>query len=445
MTDIETADSLYREPPDLSAWTGLTATDVELWDRFAENLAAKRAAAPPEAFGKSVEVAMRAAAIDTGAIEGLYSVDRGFTLTVAMQGIAWQHMIDEKGPAVRRLFEAQLAAYELVLDAVTKRLPVSEAWIRALHETICAAQPAYRVLTPMGWQDHPLARGCYKTAPNHVRLADGSLYAYAPVESVPFAMRRLVDILASSELAAAHPLLQASYAHYALVNIHPFTDGNGRVARALASVYFYRAASIPLVVFADQRRPYFDALEAADRGDAAPLIAFFRERGLDTMQLAAAGLASSSARQPDEVAEDLGELYGEQEAIALRLLGAIEQGLSARLATLRLPAAVEARLERHDQCGGGELDGWQPLGVYVALALQTSQPPLRRAEIRFQVLTCTDPGAYFTFRLAATDDGEPLDVRRDAVDRELTTSFRLRLTQWIDRQLARALEVLRQA
>lgn len=293
MTDIETADGLYQEFPSFAEWTGLSEADVELWDRFAERLAAKRAAASPEAFRQAVEVAMRAAAIDTGAIEGLYSVDRGLTLTVALQTLAWQHMLGEKGPEVRRLFEAQLTAYELVLDAVTKRLPITEAWIRALHETICAAQPAYRVLTQAGWQDHALARGRYKTVPNHVRLANGGLHAYAPVERVPFEMRRLVETLRSQEFEAAHPLLQASYAHYALVSIHPFADGNGRLTRALASIYFYRCASIPLVVFADQAGAYFQVLEDADRGNTKPIVEFFRERGLEAMQLVTKALADS--------------------------------------------------------------------------------------------------------------------------------------------------------
>jgi len=291
MSEIETADSLYREFPDFSAWTGLAGTDVELWDRFAENLALKRAAASPEAFSKAVEVAMRAAAIDTGAIEGLYAVDRGFTLTFAMQSLAWQHMLDERGPEVRKLFEAQLAAYELVLDAATKRLPISEAWIRALHETICAAQPTYRVLTPMGWQDHELVRGRYKTAPNHVRLADGGLHAYAPVERVAVEMHRLVAELRTDAFESAHPVLQASYSHFALVKIHPFADGNGRVARLLGSFFLFRALSIPLLVFMDEKPTYLAALEAADDGSLRPLVRFFLDQGIDAMRLATERLA----------------------------------------------------------------------------------------------------------------------------------------------------------
>jgi len=237
--------------------------------------------------------------------------------------------------------------------------------------------------------------------------------------------------------------VQASYAHFALVNVHPFADGNGRVARALASVYSYRAASIPLVVFADRRRAYFDALERADEGAAAPLIAYFRERSLDTMQLVGETLAKVSARPPDEVAENLADPDEEREAIALRLLAAIEEGLSARLAGRRSPAEVAVHVEREQQHGWSEWDGWRVPGVHATLELSTLASPFQRAQTRFEVLSATDPAAYFAFRLAATGGDEPLDVRREQVDPELTTIFRLRLDGWLDRQLALSLEDLR--
>ena len=104
------ADRLYRGFPDFSSWGRLSPADDDLWNRFAASLAERRQAATPEALKNAVEVAVRAAALDTGAIEGLYSVDRGFTMTVAVQGLAWQQMVEERGAGVRELFEAQLAA-----------------------------------------------------------------------------------------------------------------------------------------------------------------------------------------------------------------------------------------------------------------------------------------------------------------------------------------------
>jgi hypothetical protein len=87
-----------------------------------------------EALAGAVDFVMRAAAIDTGAIEGLYDVDHGLTYTVATQAVAWQEALTAKGENVRALFEAQLSAYQLVLDAATESLPVTEVWIRRLHE-----------------------------------------------------------------------------------------------------------------------------------------------------------------------------------------------------------------------------------------------------------------------------------------------------------------------
>jgi hypothetical protein len=83
------ADALYRGFPDFSAWGPLSPEDADLWSRFAANLEERRQAASPEDLRHSTDVAVRAAALDTGAIEGLYDVDRGFTMTVAVQGLAW--------------------------------------------------------------------------------------------------------------------------------------------------------------------------------------------------------------------------------------------------------------------------------------------------------------------------------------------------------------------
>ena len=53
---------------------------------------------------------------------------------------------------------------------------------------------------------------------------------------VPELVADLVAWLNSSEAAALMPVLEAGIAHYELVRIHPFVDGNGRTARALATL-----------------------------------------------------------------------------------------------------------------------------------------------------------------------------------------------------------------
>jgi hypothetical protein len=97
-------------------------------------------------------------------------------------------------------------------------------------------------------------------------------------------MHRLVAATRSEGYREAHPVVQAAYLHHGLTSIHPFPDGNGRVARVLASVPLLRAVSLPLVLYADEKPGYLDALAAADRGATGELITWFENRVLDTME-----------------------------------------------------------------------------------------------------------------------------------------------------------------
>jgi len=69
----------------------------------------------------------------------------------------------------------------------------------------------------------------------------------------------------------------AAWLHHRFARIHPFADGNGRVARSIASLVFIKAGWFPLVVKRDDREQYIEALEAADAEDLRPLVAMFVE------------------------------------------------------------------------------------------------------------------------------------------------------------------------
>ena len=432
---LESADSLYRGFPDFTAWGPLQPEDEDLWSRFAASLEERRKAATPEALKASVDVALRAAALDTGAIEGLYTVDRGFTMTVAVQGLAWEQMIEERGAGVRELFEAQLTAYEMVLDTVTHKLPITEAWIRALHEALCAPQKTYRVLTAAGWQEHELPKGQYKAQPNHVQLKEGTVHAYAPVDQVATEMHRLVEQLRSPEFEAAHPVLQASWVHYAFVAIHPFADGNGRVARALASVYFYRYCSVPLLVFSNQKLSYFDALHAADLGELRPLIGFFRDRGIDTMQLVVENLQAGQLPRPEILAD---RIKGTSPSTQLT----VEQRENLRS---RLQREIADRFEKR----------FQELGLVSHLRLQTLPMPPNGDFLRItDELGLTDDDCladiYIDWRsespfplwIWSSDSPDDLEVRLTDAHPEISDVLRFRLGGWVERQLARLLTSL---
>ena len=331
----------YLPIPTFLDWFKVDLPTAE-FDRHESLFAQSRRQATRESLDSALLTATRYAAVDTGAIEGLYSVDRGFTRTIATQAAAWEAVIDARGAHVKHAIQDALNAYEYVLDAATRSVQISEVWIRELHSIVCHSQDSYTVYTELGPQERPLPKGEYKSLPNSPSLPDGRTHAYAPVIDTPPEMHRLVAELRSEAFLAAHPILQASYAHYAYVCIHPFADGNGRVARALASVYLYRSPGLPLVVFADQKNEYFDALEAADAGQPSAFIGFIAARVIDAIGIIRTMLRNTS-RPAAETLAALDALYAvdsnfaELQAGALRLKALATTEVEKQLRQLTLP------------------------------------------------------------------------------------------------------------
>jgi len=124
-----------------------------------------------------------------------------------------------------------------------------------------------------------------------VRIA-GSDHVPPDPAAVPGLMRDFVNWLNSPEAAALHPAERAALAHFRLVDIHPFTDGNGRTARLLMNLLLMRSGYPPAVIQVEQRPVYYDALDAAHQGETRPfvrLVAGRVEAALDDWLTAAIG------------------------------------------------------------------------------------------------------------------------------------------------------------
>lgn len=79
----------------------------------------------------------------------------------------------------------------------------------------------------------------------------------------------------------AYTLFIATYFHHRMTVIHPFTDGNGRMARLLMCLYLrhrgYGKGSVPPVINSiiyQRREKYLNALNAADKGNFTPFMRF---------------------------------------------------------------------------------------------------------------------------------------------------------------------------
>ncbi|MBZ5606004.1 MAG: Fic family protein [Acidobacteriia bacterium] len=86
-------------------------------------------------------------------------------------------------------------------------------------------------------------------------------------------MDQLISYL--SEYTNEDPIIVAAWFHHRFTQVHPYQDGNGRVARALTTLLLLRGDLLPLVIDRDLRVEYIDALEKADRSDLSPLAQIF--------------------------------------------------------------------------------------------------------------------------------------------------------------------------
>lgn len=460
LIDPRRADALYRPFPSFTEWAA--SLDVSRWDRYVSELRQQRQKSP-ELLSRALEIARRAAAFDTGALEGLYDTDRGFTMSVAMQSALWEAALDQKGPNVKALFQSQLNAYDYILDFATRAVPIAEAWIRELHAQICEAQESYRVWTEVGWQEQPLPKGEYKHLPNHVLLADGSFHSYAPVDMTPTEMFRFCQELRTPQFLDAHPVLQASYAHYGFVVIHPFADGNGRVARALGSVFTFRAESVPLLMLVDTRKDYLAALRAADTGDYESFIAFTMERALDAIQMASESIRAASVPSSDDKTAEIQSLYitkggythAQVDAAGFKYIDLLKEEFESRLKRIRESSGVIHHTTRYDY-SGKERRLYEPKykvakptsrhpspsGQRLTITLFTPAPSSAMVERSFGVEVPMDCGIDDDLVLQDLKSKELFETRVTTVIPEPSTALRMRLSIWVEKILGEMVALL---
>jgi Fic family protein len=110
-----------------------------------------------------------------------------------------------------------------------------------------------------------LPAGNYKIHPNSVMTSSGTLFEYAEPTQVPSLMSDLLDWF-NSNRSKLNPVVLASIFHYKFIRIHPFGDGNGRMARLLMNLILQSAGYSLIIVKSDQqsRDEYINSLSLTD-------------------------------------------------------------------------------------------------------------------------------------------------------------------------------------
>ena len=151
-------------------------------------------------------------------------------------------------------------------EAMQRDMPLTQNFIRMLHQTLLREDYiVYRDL-PGGMQNsYTIHAGQYKTRPNSVITRYGDRFEYASPEETPALMADLVNWYnAEEELGRLSPVELAALFHYRYIRIHPFEDGNGRIARLMVNYILSRHGLPMIVVRSRKKQEYLEALHQAD-------------------------------------------------------------------------------------------------------------------------------------------------------------------------------------
>lgn len=258
-------------------WRKLVASEVagvkSIWAEQRERLKGT------QQLSEFTERLNREWAIETGILENLYDIERGITQTLIEHGFQAEFLTHGSTNRPREyvisLLRDQKDALDGVFDFVSQRRVLSTSFIKELHAALLRSQTHTDGVDPAGkWVEMPLIRGDWKMQPNHP-IREGIIFAYCPPEQVASEMDRLVAMHAAHHADSVAPEVEAAWLHHRFSQIHPFQDGNGRVARALASLVLVQDGLFPLVVTREEKVEYLTALEAADEGRLKPLVDLF--------------------------------------------------------------------------------------------------------------------------------------------------------------------------
>lgn len=221
----------------------------------------------------------RSWAIETGIIEGLYTLDRGVTETLIKEGITADFIERRDTNRDPQDLVTVLKDQEEVIDFVYQYIreghPLTRSFIRQLHQVLTRHQDTYSAVDQFGTGFEALLdKGDFKKLPNNPTRQDGSVHEYCPPEHLESEIDNLLYFYneMQQEPDSYHPLFTGAWLHHAFTQIHPFQDGNGRVVRALLTWHLVKENYLPIVISRDDRERYIETLELADGGDLIPFL-----------------------------------------------------------------------------------------------------------------------------------------------------------------------------
>lgn len=258
-------------------------------------------------------------AIETGIIERAYTLDRGTTETLIKEGIKAslirREATNRDPEELAAILQDHLDALDGLFAFVKGDRELSTSYIKEMHSALLRHVKTHTVRDASGnFFEKELVKGEYKVQSNTPTRPDGSVHEYCPPEQTASEMDRLIELYHEHSKQEIPAEIEAAWLHHAFTQIHPFADGNGRVARMLASLVFIKSGGFPLLIRREENVQYIDDLEQADGGNLEPLVRLFvrgqRRAALGALQVMPHDTPTriTPPRSPEDVVAEIRDL-----------------------------------------------------------------------------------------------------------------------------------------
>lgn len=195
-------------------------------------------------------------------------------------------------------------------EAADTERPLTENLVRELNRIILVEN--FHKRHADGQSTYEIHVGIYKTRPNHVITLSGETFYYVTPEETPAMMTDLINRYNETEQSKTlSPVELAALMHYRFIRIHPFEDGNGRIARLLVNYILIRHGYPMVIVRNEDKENYLNILNECDINvgltpsdganaqleDIQPLVDYLKKLTIGSLKL---GIRAAKGEKIDE-------------------------------------------------------------------------------------------------------------------------------------------------
>lgn len=225
-------------------------------------------------------------------------------------------------------------AIKWIEELVHQDFPINEAFIRQLHTLLLKESYEVSAITPDGQPTKKQIQvGQYKSTPNHVLTKTGEIFRFATPEETPAKMHDLIEWFRTKQNESdLSPVLLAAEFHYRFIRIHPFDDGNGRLARILMNLILMQYGFPPVIIKTEDKAAYYSALQQADAGIFEPFVEYIAQNEIRSLDIMIRGAKGENIEEPDDLEKELALLEQKLKSVVIQS----KEGVKSKEAILNL-------------------------------------------------------------------------------------------------------------